>query len=44
MIDRDALRDFYDDYYNALDDVRLDEWPGFFTEACTYRVIPRENY
>jgi 3-phenylpropionate/cinnamic acid dioxygenase small subunit len=44
MIDRDALHDFYDDYYNALDDVRLDEWPGFFTEACTYRVIPRENY
>jgi 3-phenylpropionate/cinnamic acid dioxygenase small subunit len=44
MIDRDALRDFYDDYYNALDDVRLDEWPGFFTEACTYRVVPRENY
>jgi len=44
MIDRDALRDFYDDYYNALDDVRLDEWPGFFTQACTYRVIPRENF
>lgn len=31
-IDRDALRDFYDDYYNALDDVRLGEWPAFFTE------------
>ena len=44
MIDRDALRDFYDDYYNALDDVRLEEWPNFFTEDCIYRVIPRENY
>jgi 3-phenylpropionate/cinnamic acid dioxygenase small subunit len=44
MIDRDALRDFYDDYYNVLDDVRLDEWPGFFTEDCLYRVIPRENF
>ncbi|WP_158924331.1 aromatic-ring-hydroxylating dioxygenase subunit beta [Acidisphaera sp. S103] len=44
MIDRDALRDFYDDYYNTLDDVRLEEWPAFFTEACLYRVIPRENY
>jgi 3-phenylpropionate/cinnamic acid dioxygenase small subunit len=44
MIDRDTLRDFYDDYYNALDDVRLDEWPGFFTEDCTYRVVPRENH
>ncbi len=44
MIGRDALRDFYDDYYNALDDVRLEEWPDFFTEDCVYRVIPRENY
>jgi salicylate 5-hydroxylase small subunit len=44
MIDRDTLRDFYDDYYNLLDDVRLDEWPAFFTEDCLYRVIPRENY
>jgi 3-phenylpropionate/cinnamic acid dioxygenase small subunit len=44
MIDRDALRDFYDDYYNVLDDVRLDEWPALFTEDCIYRVIPRENF
>lgn len=44
MIDRDALRDFFDDYYTVLDDVRLDEWPAFFTEDCTYRVIPRENF
>ncbi len=44
MIDRDALRDFYDDYYTVLDDVRLDEWPALFTEDCVYRVIPRENY
>ena len=44
MIDRDALRDFYDDYYTVLDDVRLEEWPGFFTEDCLYRVIPRENF
>jgi 3-phenylpropionate/cinnamic acid dioxygenase small subunit len=44
MIDRDALRDFYDEYYNVLDDVRLDEWPAFFTEQCIYRVIPRENF
>jgi 3-phenylpropionate/cinnamic acid dioxygenase small subunit len=44
MIDRDALRDFYDDYYTALDDGRFEEWPAFFTEDCLYRVIPRENY
>lgn len=44
MISRDALRDFYDDYYNVLDDLRLEEWPAFFSEDCLYRVIPRENY
>jgi 3-phenylpropionate/cinnamic acid dioxygenase small subunit len=44
MIDRDALRDFYDDYYTALDDGRFEEWPAFFMEDCLYRVIPRENY
>jgi 3-phenylpropionate/cinnamic acid dioxygenase small subunit len=44
VIDRDALRDFYDDYYTILDDLRLDEWPPLFTEDCVYRVIPRENY
>jgi 3-phenylpropionate/cinnamic acid dioxygenase small subunit len=44
MIDRDALRDFYDEYYTILDDVRLDDWPALFTEDCVYRVIPRENF
>ena len=44
MINRDSLRDFYDDYYSTLDDLRLHEWPEFFTEDCIYRVIPRENY
>lgn len=44
IIDREAVRDFYDDYYNTLDDVRLDDWPGLFTEDCIYRVIPRENF
>jgi 3-phenylpropionate/cinnamic acid dioxygenase small subunit len=44
VIDRDALRDFYDEYYTVLDDLRLNEWPALFTEDCVYRVIPRENY
>lgn len=43
-MDRAALRDLYDDYYAVLDDVRLDEWPDFFTEDCLYQVIPRENH
>lgn len=43
-ITRDAIRDLFDDYYATLDDVRLHDWPDFFSEACVYRVIPRENY
>ncbi|CAO3435349.1 aromatic-ring-hydroxylating dioxygenase subunit beta [Azospirillum endophyticum] len=41
---RARVRDFYDAYYDALDDVRLEDWPDFFTEECLYRVIPRENH
>jgi len=44
MLDRDAVRDFYDEYYAVLDDVRLEDWPNLFTEDCQYRVIPRENF
>ncbi|MEG2497449.1 MAG: aromatic-ring-hydroxylating dioxygenase subunit beta [Brevundimonas sp.] len=41
---REEVRDLYDAYYGALDDVDLHAWPEFFTEACVYRVIPRENF
>ena len=44
MIDRDALRDFYDDYYTILDDCGWTNGRPFFTEDCIYRIIPRENY
>lgn len=44
VLTRDAVRDLFDDYYATLDDVRLHDWPEFFTEACLYRVIPRENH
>jgi 3-phenylpropionate/cinnamic acid dioxygenase small subunit len=44
MISRESLRDFFDDYYSGLDDVQLEAWPDFFTEACLYRIIPRENF
>jgi salicylate 5-hydroxylase small subunit len=43
-ITRGALRDLYDDYYAALDEVRLHDWPEFFIQDCLYRVIPRENF
>jgi 3-phenylpropionate/cinnamic acid dioxygenase small subunit len=28
----------------ALDSDRLEEWPGFFREACLYRVTTADNY
>ncbi len=47
-IDRDlALRlrveDFYAEYAQTIDDDRLEDWPGLFTEHGTYRVTTREN-
>lgn len=41
---RETLRNFYDDYIETLDDLRLGEWPDFFTKECLYRIIPRENH
>lgn len=40
---RAELRDFYDDYANALDALDLERWVEFFTEDCHYRVISQEN-
>ncbi len=31
-------------YAHAIDDDALEQWPGFFTADCRYRVIPRENH
>lgn len=31
-------------YARCIDDGRLEEWPGFFTEHCVYRVTTAENY
>ncbi|GAB7546895.1 anthranilate 1,2-dioxygenase small subunit AndAd [Cupriavidus sp. 8B] len=30
-------------YINALDNDRLEDWPAFFTEDCLYEIVPREN-
>ena len=32
-----------DRYVAILDDDRLEEWPGMFTETCRYEIIAREN-
>jgi anthranilate 1,2-dioxygenase small subunit len=31
-------------YAACIDDDRLEEWPDFFSEACRYQIISRENY
>jgi len=31
-------------YATCLDEGRLEEWPGFFTENCLYRIVSRENW
>jgi len=41
---RDKLADFYDAYFEALDDLRLEEWPNFFADDCLFQIIPRENF
>ena len=32
-----------DRYVATIDNDRLEEWPGLFTEDCLYEIIPREN-
>ncbi len=31
------------DYAAAIDDDRLEEWPGFFVEQCLYKITSAEN-
>ena len=38
------LLDLYAAYGACLDAGRFEDWPGFFTEGCRYRVVARENY
>jgi salicylate 5-hydroxylase small subunit len=42
--DRLRIDELYARYAACLDDRRFAEWPDFFTEDCTYRIVPRENY
>src|SRR5438132_3354379 len=38
------IEGLYTAYAHCLDDDRLEEWPGFFTEDCAYRVTSAENF
>jgi salicylate 5-hydroxylase small subunit len=42
--DRVRVEELYARYAACLDDRRFEEWPDFFTDDCTYRIVPRENY
>jgi anthranilate 1,2-dioxygenase small subunit len=35
--------DLNERYIRCIDENRLDDWPGFFTEDGVYKIIPREN-
>lgn len=37
------LEELYADYMGCLNDARFEDWPQFFTDVCTYKIIPREN-
>ncbi len=39
-----ALVGLYAEYAACIDEERFAEWPGFFTEDCSYRVVARENH
>ncbi|HEY1934943.1 MAG TPA: aromatic-ring-hydroxylating dioxygenase subunit beta [Acetobacteraceae bacterium] len=40
---RARLTDLYVAYENTLNDGAFEAWPDHFTEACVYRIIPKEN-
>jgi anthranilate 1,2-dioxygenase small subunit len=37
------LRELNEDYARCLDENRLDDWPGHFTDNGVYKIMPREN-
>ncbi len=37
------IRDLLYDYAHCIDDDRLEAWPDFFVDDCSYRIIPKEN-
>lgn len=41
---RQALRDLYEEVGDLLDDDRVESFPDYFVDDCTYRVTTRENY
>lgn len=40
----EALVRLNGEYAGALDDDRLEDWPGFFVEDCLYKITSADNY
>ena len=40
---RCRVQALHDQIASCIDEDRLEEWPGFFTERCLYEIKPREN-
>jgi anthranilate 1,2-dioxygenase small subunit len=40
---RARLADFLVDYVHCIDDDRLEDWPGFFTDDALYHITTRES-
>lgn len=41
---RARIEDFLAGLARAVDDDTLEDWPGFFTEDATYRIVPRDGH
>jgi len=44
VVRRLEIDQLYADYAHCLDSDRLEEWPDFFTDDCSYRVTSAENF
>ena len=47
MLDFETYRQLlalYAEYAAVVDDNDWDKWPDFFTDECTYKIQPRENF
>jgi 3-phenylpropionate/cinnamic acid dioxygenase small subunit len=41
---REAITVLNADYARAIDDDRIEDWPGFFHEQCLYKITTADNH
>lgn len=41
---REAIAALNADYARAIDDDRIEDWPGFFHEQCLYKITTADNH